>query len=143
MSVLVLLGIGVVMWRLRPKSESTPTRAAMTFPRWLRAVLITAAVVAVLAVIAVGFLESGVSRVQFAVAVLSGGSALFLLQGRWWLPWAAGLVVIAACPVVALLGGIGNLDALAIFALALIAMGLIRLALDSIPHPPEAAPRQS
>ncbi len=142
-SVLVLLGVGAVMWRMRPKSASTPARAAMTVPRWLRVVLITVAVLAVLAVVALGFLESGASRVQFAVAVLSGGSALFLLQGRWWLPWAAGLVVVAACPVVALLGGSGNLDALAIFALALIAMGLIRLALDSIPHPPEAAQRQA
>jgi hypothetical protein len=138
-SVLVLLGISVVMWRVRPRPEGTPARAATTLPRWLRALLITAAVAVVLAVIAVGFLESGASRVQFAVAVLSGGSALFLLQDRWWLPWAAGLAVIAACPVVALLGGSGNLDALAIFAVALIAMGLIRLALDSIPHPPPEA----
>jgi hypothetical protein len=142
-SGLVLLGIGVVMWRMRPRLERAPAGAATSLPRWLRALLITVAVVVVLALIAVGFEESGSSRVQFAVAVLSGGSALFLLQGRWWLPWAAGLAVIAACPVVALLGGSGNLDALAIFAVALIAMGLIRLAFDSIPHPPEATSREA
>jgi hypothetical protein len=142
-SLLVLLGIGILMWRLRPRPETAPANSAASLPRWLRALLITVAVAVVLTVIAVGFAESGPSRVQFAVAVLSAGCALFLLQGRWWLPWAAGIVVIAACPVVALLGGSGNLDALAIFALALIALGLIRLGFDSIPHPPEAPSRQA
>jgi hypothetical protein len=142
-SMVVLLGIVFAMWRIRPRPETAAARAVTPMPRWLRAALITVSIVMVLALVAVGFQESGASRVQFAVAVLSGGAALFLLQGRWWVPWLAGLIVIAACPVVALLGGGGNLDALAIFAVALIAMALIRLAFDSVPHPPEATPRQT
>ena len=90
-SMVVLFGIVFAMWRIRPRPETAAARAVTPMPMWLRAALITVSIAMVLALVAVGFQESGASRVQFAVAVLSGGAALFLLQGRWWVPWLAGL----------------------------------------------------
>ena len=139
----MLAAVCALMWLIRPKQGAETARAVRPLARWIRVLLIAVPVAVVLAAIAVGFAESGASRVEFAVAVMSGGSALFLLQRRWWLPWAAGLAVVAACPIVALLGGGGALDGLAMFALALLAMAIIRLAFDSIPQRPEAAPRQA
>ncbi len=143
-SLLVLMGVFVLMWRIRPALDGdTPVRNVRPLPRWIRVLMTAVVVVVVVAAIALGFAESGASRVEFAVAVLSGGSALFLLQRRWWLPWLAGLAVIAACPIVALLGGGGTLDGLATFAFALLAMAIICLALDSIPRRAGTAPRQA
>lgn len=97
--------------------------------------------VLVLLAVAVGFEASGASRVQFACAVISAGAALFLLQGKWWLPWAVGLAVITACPVVDAIGGDAALDGLATFAVALLALAITRLAIDSIPGAAETVPR--
>ena len=140
-SVAALLCVCGLIWRFRSAGGPTDTTVRRPIRRPLRVLLVSAAVVLVLLALAVGFEASGASRVQFACATISAGAALFLLQRRWWLPWAAGLAVIAACPVVDLLGGGAALDGLATFAVVLLALAITRLAIDSVPRAAEAIQR--
>ena len=140
-SVAALLFVCGLMWRFRSAGGPTEKTVRRPISRSVRALLVVAAVVLVLLAVAVGFEASGASRLQFACAVISAGPALFLLQGRWWLPWAAALVVIAACPVVDLVGGGAALDGLATFAVVLLALAITRLAFDSIPRAAEGIQR--
>ena len=73
-SMLVLLGIGLASCGgCAPNPRDGCRTAALTVPRWLRVAADHGRRAVVLALVAVGFQESGASRVQFAVAVLSGG----------------------------------------------------------------------
>lgn len=144
-SLAVLAGVCLLMVLSRSAIAAT-TEAAEAHPlhRWVRVGLVALSMLVVLAVVIVGFEQSGATRVQFVIAVVSAGALLFLLQGRWWLPWAAGLAVIAACPVVAFLGGSSALDGLATFAVALLGLAIIRLMFDRVSaRGQEAIPRQA
>jgi len=132
-TLLALLLAGVLMWRSTSAQGAAGEARSRQMPRWLRVLLVSIVAGVVIAAVGAGLYASGSSRAQFASAVISAGAVLFLLRGRWWVPWALGLTVIAACPVVELIGDGEMLDGLATFAIALLALALLRLAFDSIP----------